>query len=135
MAFGVGVRQNDSLAAGVVAVGLVWGLQGVLELDLVAVASFLVPGMLVFKLVEVGANPRSNRFAILSIFFSTSTCYGVFLLSDLCRTQPNILEITQLLATTVWNISPYCISFMLLSLFSFSVELCTLFIAANIITI
>ena len=48
MAFGVGVRQNDSLAAGVVAVGLVWGLQGVLELDLVAVASFLVPSMLVF---------------------------------------------------------------------------------------
>ena len=127
MAFGVGVRQNDSLAAGVVAVGLVWGLQGVLELDLVAVASFLVPGMLVFKLVEVGA----NRFAILSILFSTSTCYGVFLLSDLCRTQPNM----HLLATTVWNISPYCISFLLLSLFSFSVDLCTLFIAANIITI
>ena len=130
MAFGVGVRQNDSLAAGVVAVGLVWGLQGVLELDLVAVASFLVPGMLVFKLVEVGA----NRFAILSILFSTSTCYGVFLLSDLCRTQPNIFG-NNAFATTVWNISPYCISFLLLSLFSFSVDLCTLFIAANIITI
>jgi hypothetical protein len=69
LALSIGVRLDNVLAARIVTIGFCLELQGVLELDLVAVPGFLVAGVLLFERRLIGVRHRPAAFSFMPIRF------------------------------------------------------------------